>query len=267
MCIRDRYAHQVDSIKNVGAGRSTIVTTGTGSGKTECFLFPILNEILSEIENGNKEDGIRAIFLYPMNALVNDQMDRVREILKNCPEIKFGYFTGDTKETVSADYRYKYEQENNVYIPSNELVSREEIRKTPPHLLFTNYSMLEYLLIRPNDYSIFSSDKLANWKYVVLDEAHTYNGSLGIELSMLLRRLTGLADKKPKFILTSATLGQKGKSEKDIVNFAQNLTASSFDVNDIIFAKRIPLTNEKLEYTVSGAVSYTHLTLPTKLEV
>ncbi len=249
---RPLYAHQVDSIKNVGAGRSTIVTTGTGSGKTECFLFPILNEILSEIENGNKEDGIRAIFLYPMNALVNDQMDRVREILKNCPEIKFGYFTGDTKETVSADYRYKYEQENNVYIPSNELVSREEIRKTPPHLLFTNYSMLEYLLIRPNDYSIFSSDKLANWKYVVLDEAHTYNGSLGIELSMLLRRLTGLADKKPKFILTSATLGQKGKSEKDIVNFAQNLTASSFDVNDIIFAKRIPLTNEKLEYTVSG---------------
>lgn len=65
---------------------------------------------------------------------------------------------------------------------------------------------------------------------MVLDEAHTYNGSLGIELSMLLRRLTGLADKKPKFILTSATLGQKGKSEKDIVNFAQNLTASSFDV-------------------------------------
>ena len=122
----------------------------------------------TEIENGNKEDGIRAIFLYPMNALVNDQMDRVREILKNCPEIKFGYFTGDTKETVSADYRYKYEQENNVYIPSNELVSREEIRKTPPHLLFTNYSMLEYLLIRPNDYSIFSSDNIISSNFFIL---------------------------------------------------------------------------------------------------
>ena len=248
---RPLYAHQEEAIRNIGAGRSAIITTGTGSGKTECFLFPVLNEILTEIENGNTQDGVRAIFLYPMNALVNDQIGRVRQILKDCPEVKYGFFTGDTKESVSQDYRYRYGIENKTIIPPNELVSREEIRRNPPQLLFTNYSMLEYLLIRPNDYSIFRPEKLSNWKYVVLDEAHSYNGSLGIELSMLLRRVTGLAQKKPRFILTSATLGQKGKSEGDIINFARNLTAASYDISDIIFAKRIPLSNEVLKYSVN----------------
>ena len=117
--------------------------------------------------------------------------------------------------------------------------------------IFTNYSMLEYLLIRPNDYAIFVPERLKNWKYVVLDEAHTYNGSLGIELSLLLRRLTGLSLKKPQFILTSATLGEQGKSEKDIVHFATSLTSTDFSVSDIIFSKRIPL-QEKSEYRVKG---------------
>ena len=81
------------------------------------------------------------------------------------------------------------------------------------NILITNYSMLEYLLIRPNDYSIFEAERLNSWKFVVLDEAHSYYGSLGIELSLLMRRLTGLAKRKPRFILTSATLGEKGKSE------------------------------------------------------
>ena len=80
--------------------------------------------------------------------------------------------------SVPKNYREKYGAENNTFIPENELVSREEIRKNPPHLLFTHYSMLEYLLIRPNDYSIFTPERLNNWKFVVLDEAHSYYGSL-----------------------------------------------------------------------------------------
>ena len=249
---RPLYSHQEDAIKRIGAGRSAIITTGTGSGKTECFLYPILNELLSDLENGNHEVGVRAIFLYPMNALVNDQIDRVRKILSGFPDITYGFFTGETKETVPANYRYSYGTENDTYIPDNELVSREEIRKTPPHLLFTNYSMLEYLLIRPNDYSIFESKRLANWKYVVLDEAHSYYGSLGIELSLLMRRLTGLAAKKPRFILTSATLGQQGKSENEIVEFAKNLTSAEFNQEDIIFSKRIPLQRTSVEFCVTG---------------
>ena len=248
---RPLYSHQEKSIRIIGKGHSAIITTGTGSGKTESFLYPILNDLLFDVEKENKEVGVRAIFLYPMNALVNDQIDRVRKILMHCPEITFGFFTGDTPEKSTANTRKKLGEENDIVIPDNELVSREEIRNNPPHLLFTNYSMLEYLLIRPNDYSIFKEQRLENWKYVVLDEAHTYNGSLGIELSLLLRRLTGLAPKRPQFILTSATLGQEGKSEADIIKFAKSLTSAEYEIGDIIFSKRIYL-QEKPLYRVAG---------------
>ncbi len=248
---RPLYSHQEEAIRHIGKGKSAIITTGTGSGKTESFLYPILNELLFDVEKGNIDVGVRAIFLYPMNALVNDQIDRIRRILKNCPNITFGFFTGETPEKATISTRKKLEDENGVIIPSNELVSREEIRENPPHLLFTNYSMLEYLLIRPNDYSIFEEKRLQNWKYVVLDEAHSYKGSLGIELSLLLRRLTGLAPKKPQFILTSATLGEQGKSENDIVRFVKSLTSVEFDIGDIIFSKRIYLQNQA-QYRVAG---------------
>lgn len=248
---RPLYSHQEEAIRTISKGHSAIITTGTGSGKTECFLYPILNDLLFDVEKGNKEIGIRAIFLYPMNALVNDQIDRIRKMLMHCPEITFGFFTGDTPEEATANTRKKLSEENDVVIPDNELVSREEIRENPPHLLFTNYSMLEYLLIRPNDYAIFEKNRLQNWKYVVLDEAHTYNGSLGIELSLLLRRLTGLAPKRPQFILTSATLGKQGKSEADIIKFAKNLTSAEYETGDIVFAKRIPLQGRR-EYRVDG---------------
>lgn len=247
---RPLYYHQQEAINILGAGRSAIITTGTGSGKTESFLYPILNEILSDIEKGMNDVGIRAIFLYPMNALVNDQIDRVRELLRNCPEVKYGFFTGETEEKASTLSRKKYEEQNGVEIPENEMIFREEIRKEPPHLLFTNYSMLEYLLIRPNDYAIFTPQRLKNWKYVVLDEAHSYSGALGIELSLLMRRLTGLADNKPRFILTSATLGQQGKSEQDIVDFAKKLTSAEYSQKDIVFSKRIPLYSKQIQYSI-----------------
>lgn len=249
---RPLYAHQEKSLRHIGAGRNAIVTTGTGSGKTEAFLYPILNELLFDLEAGNKEVGVRALFLYPMNALVNDQVSRVREILQEFPDITFGFFTGDTPETASEKDRAAYAQEADAVIPPNEILSRKEIRSAPPHLLFTNYSMLEYLMIRPNDYAIFSPERLANWKYVVLDEAHSYNGSLGIELSYLMRRLTALAQTKPRFILSSATLGEKGKSEDDIVSFANKLTSSTFAVGDIVFADRISYKLSPSPFPLTG---------------
>ena len=250
---RPLYLHQEKSIRHINSGNSAIVTTGTGSGKTECFLFPIINDLLKDYEKGNSDIGIRAIFLYPMNALVIDQVDRLRKLLANTPQITFGFFTGDTPEHFDRNNPRtlkKFEEENGFSLFENELVSREEIRNNPPHLLFTNYSMLEYLLIRPNDYSIFEHSRLKNWKYVVLDEAHSYNGALGIELSMLMRRLTGLSEKKPRFILTSATLGERGKSESDIIKFATSLTSVDFDVNDIIFSDKIALPSSEKSYTI-----------------
>lgn len=251
---RKLYIHQEQSIDKISNGRNVVITTGTGSGKTESFLYPVLNTILRDIEAGNNGPGIRAILLYPMNALVNDQIDRVRKILSSFPDIRYGFFTGETEEKVSKDLREKMSKLAGTEIPENEILSREEIRENPPHLLFTNYSMLEYLLIRPNDFKIFSKEYLKNWKFVILDEAHTYNGALGIEVSLLLRRLTGLADKKPNFLLTSATLGQKNRDEQAIVDFAQALTSSEFDKDDIIFATRKQLDKDNIEYTVNPSV-------------
>lgn len=245
------YLHQQKSLEKISSGKNVVITTGTGSGKTECFLYPIINSLLQEAEEGTLNDGIRAIFLYPMNALVNDQIDRVRKILSDYPDITYGFFTGDTppKRNIE-EYRRELEILNDTKIPENELLTREQIRNNIPNLLFTNYSMLEYLLIRPTDYVLFNNEKLKNWRYVVLDEAHTYNGALGIEVSLLLRRLTGMADKKPQFILTSATLGEQGKNEDDIVNFAQSLTSVEYNKNDIIFSTRISLNEKNIQYKI-----------------
>ena len=244
------YDHQQRSLEKVAAGRSLVITTGTGSGKTESFLYPILNEIMKDIEKGDNPDGVRAILLYPMNALVNDQMDRVRSILQSYPSITFGYFTGDTPEKANKRTRAESMQTLGYQIPDNELISREEIRERPPHLLFTNYSMLEYLLIRPNDSVLFQPQNLTHWKYIVLDEAHTYAGAKAIEVALLLRRVTGLTASKPKFILTSATLGKQGESEEEILNFAKNLTSSEFEINDILFANRKQLDPSMASFSV-----------------
>lgn len=249
---RPLYAHQERALRQVRNGRGAVVTTGTGSGKTEAFLFPVINDILRDIEQGQNDVGIRSLFLYPMNALVNDQIARIRSILRDYPEITFGFFTGETPEKMSDKGRKDYEASEGMTIPPNELCSREEIRKRPPHLLFTNYSMLEFLLIRPNDYAIFTTERLRNWKYVVLDEAHSYNGTKGIEISYLMRRLTGLTESKPAFILTSATLGEQGKSERDIAEFASKLTSTHFEEADIIFSERIPFTQPTTSIVLDG---------------
>lgn len=252
------YQHQEKSLEVIGQGHNAVITTGTGSGKTESFLYPILNHILKEVENGNGGPGIRALFLYPMNALVNDQIERVREILSNYPQITYGCFTGETIEKDSKGLREKLSKKYETIIPDNEIVTREEIRKNPPNLLFTNYSMLEHLLIRPNDFNIFTSQYINKWKFIVLDEAHTYTGALGIEISLLLRRVTGISNTKPQFILTSATLGDEKKDIDKIINFAESLTSSKYSKEDIIFAKRIPLNYSEVKYSVNPE-NYTNI--------
>lgn len=238
---RPCYAHQVNAFTRIGNGKNIVVTTGTGSGKTECFMLPIINELIKELNNGDKEPGVRAIFLFPLNALVYDQIDRLRSFLKNYEEIKFGFYTGRTPEDrKSKDGRKQIELYKRKYgEPSkNEILTREEMRANPPQILFTNYSMLEYLLIRPSDESLISQEALKHLKFIVLDEAHIYRGALGIEISFLLRRLLGTANKNVQFVLTSATLGRGKEDLPDIVDFASRLTSSKFTDDDIIFAIR-----------------------------
>ena len=240
------YKHQETSIRKLNSGRNVVVSTGTGSGKTESFLVPILNSLMNERrENKKLSPGVRALLIYPMNALANDQISRLRSLLADYPFITFGSYTGQTEEKEDRALA-KYRSLNNGQKPlKNELISRERMKETPPHILITNYSMLEYLMLRPKDNTLFQGEYAGNWRFIVLDEAHTYSGSTGIEVSMLLRRLKAhLGNPDLRFILTSATLGGE-KSNKEVAEFAHNLCDAPFSEQDIIRASRIRLTQNE----------------------
>jgi ATP-dependent helicase YprA (DUF1998 family) len=188
---RPLYLHQEQAATHIiDRQRNLIVATGTGSGKTESFLLPILNHLLQEEEAGTlQQPGVRALLLYPMNALANDQLKRLRRLLENYRSITFGRYTGETEKTDgAAESRFADQFPGERLLP-NELISRQQLRKTPPHILLTNYAMLEYLLLRPQDCEFFDGETGKHWRFIVLDEAHIYDGASGIELAFLLRRL------------------------------------------------------------------------------
>ena len=235
---RKLYKHQINAIEKVLSNKNIVVSTGTGSGKTESFLIPILNHLMEQLEQGLLNAGVRALIIYPMNALANDQTERLRGVLSDFPEITFGSYTGQTENKYKmALAKYKELNNNQVPIP-NELISREQMHQNPPHILITNYSMLEYLLLRPSSSIFFSNEYSQLWKYIVLDEAHVYSGSTGIEVSYLIRRLkTRLNNDHLNFILTSATLGDE-KDNSDVASFASDLCDSLFETGNIIRAIR-----------------------------
>ena len=152
---RELYKHQELSVRKIKEGRNLVVTTGTGSGKTEAFLLPIINYLMEQKESGALNDGVRALIIYPMNALANDQMKRMRELLADYPSITFGAYTGET-EKEDKEALSKYMSLNNGKKPlANERISRKQMKDRPPHILITNYAMLEYLLLRPADNVFF----------------------------------------------------------------------------------------------------------------
>lgn len=247
---RTLYIHQETSMRKVIEGKNVIVATGTGSGKTECFLLPIINELMREKEAGTLNNGIRALLLYPMNALANDQIARLRGILKDYPDITFGRYTGETEETQKKAEELFAKTNPDVELIPNELISREKMRENPPHILLTNYAMLEYLLLRPNDNVFFDKKHADNWKFIVLDEAHTYNGAKGTEISMLLQKLKERISKNQKHkltcIATSATLGGGKEAYKEVAKFASDLFHEPFYPDDIIESKRVNLLDRNI---------------------
>ncbi len=204
---RPLYKHQVEAFEQYRLGKSLVVASGTGSGKTECFLFPALDKLLRDPDL--KRPGVRVLILYPLNALVNNQMDRLRAILGDHPSIRFSLYTSRLPEK-KRDVERKLERAG-LPVPRAELVSREQLRDAPPHILVTNYSMLEYALVRPADAGIFS-DRFARPELVVLDEAHVYAGAMAAELTLLMRRAWlrwGISDPAMvQGIATSATMTQ-----------------------------------------------------------
>lgn len=226
------YQHQEQALRKVRQGRNLVVATGTGSGKTESFLLPIVATLTEQYEAGQLNSGVRALLLYPMNALANDQMKRLRTLLAKTPWITFGRYTGETLETEkSAKEKFAAQWPGEERLP-NELISREEMRSHPPHLLLTNYAMLEYLLLRPEDVSLFDPANRDSWRFIVVDEAHVYDGAKGSEVAMLLRRLKErVGSDQLQAIATSATVGSED-SLGTVAKFAENLFDLPFEWHD-----------------------------------
>ena len=251
--------HQEDALRHIiTKQRNMVVSTGTGSGKTECYLYPIINSLMREKETGTLDAGVRALLIFPMNALANDQQKKLRKLLRDYPDITFGRYTGETahenkndESPEDAEKRLHKEYDETHFsdidetqrksIP-NELMCREMMAEKPPHILLTNYAMLEYMLLRPDTAPFFDNSSAKNWQFIVIDEAHTYRGANGTEIAYLLRRLKERIrhnmDKPFRCIATSATLGSND-GKKGLALFAQNLFDEPFSEDDIITTKRI----------------------------
>ncbi|TCW20612.1 DEAD/DEAH box helicase [Dietzia cinnamea] len=262
---RPLYAHQENAIRKVVAGRNVVVTTGTGSGKTESFLLPIFNHLMAEKAAGTLGPGVRALLLYPMNALANDQLKRLRALLADVPEITFGRYTGETKHTAKDAQRHFRSLHPGEPLLPNEKLSREEMQAEPPHILLTNYAMLEYLLLRPRDIELFANHGSQTWRFVALDEAHVYDGAQAAEVGMLLRRLKDRVAPydRLQYIATSASLDGE---PSEVTTFASELFNANFEYSsdparqDVVHAVRIAspdaatweLTPEQLLDVVAG---------------
>lgn len=159
---RGLYLHQIAALEKANARKNLVVTTGTGSGKTECFLIPIIDSLLKEEEAGTLNDAVRAIIIYPMNALANDQIKRLQKLLKDHPTIRFGLYNGNTEQTKDrALAEYQRVNGRNAHPLPNEVICRDEMQTNPPHILITNYSMLEYKI------SVFALAEIANYIFIV----------------------------------------------------------------------------------------------------
>ena len=294
------FCHQISALEAAFSGKDLFVSTGTGSGKTECFMWPMMAKLAIEARNAPDSwsmRGIRTIILYPMNALVSDQISRLRRLIGdpdhrfvnifreicggNSRRPQFGMYTGRTpyagkepKRQEDRDLADTYrrmvnpetEEEkaflkklikdgklpakenfdefidklnSSKHIPNNEdaeLVTRFEMQQFCPDILITNYSMLEYMLLRPRENRIWddtqawlNKDK-GNKLLFVIDEAHMYRGSAGGEVALLIRRLfhrLGIDRNRVQFILTTASMPNRDDDDREAIRrFANDLTAS-----------------------------------------
>ena len=208
--------------------RSILVSSGTGSGKTECFLVPILEDLVRQRAKNKKPlIGTQALFLYPLNALINSQKERLSKWTKDLKgDVKFALYNGETK-------RYKKYVEEEQRKAPEQILSREALWEAPPSILVTNATMLEYMLVRKEDKPILDKSQ-GMLKYIVLDEAHTYIGSHAAELALLLRRvMIGFnvgpgTNNKVQIIATSATIGEDSEQgNKQLAKYLADLAGVS----------------------------------------
>ena len=203
---RPPYQHQIEAWQTLieaKPSRSVLVTSGTGSGKTECFLVPILHDLATELDTRKSGlTGVRALFLYPLNALIKSQRDRLTAWSEPFGgRIRYCLYNGDTPNEGKSQWR-------------SEVCDRKTLRTNPPPILVTNATMLEYMLVRAEDQPILAQSQ-GQLRWIVIDEAHNYIGSQAAELALLLRRVLhafGCRAEDMHFVATSATIAGSGKN-------------------------------------------------------
>ncbi len=219
-----------DAVADGAGSRSTIIATGTGSGKTESFLFPILDYC----RRHRDEPGVKALLIYPMNALATDQAGRLARAIWANPALKgrvtAGLFVGQR------------EDEPHLQMGPDHLVTdRDMMRTEPPDILLTNYKMLDYLLIRPRDFALWKRNGPETLRYLVVDELHTFDGAQGSDLACLIRRLKARLGTPRRHLCcvgTSATLGG-GDAEGALRGYAEEVFGEAFDAESVITESRL----------------------------
>jgi len=225
------YVHQQTAFDRLTGddGRSTLIATGTGSGKTECFQYPILEYCYQH----RGEPGIKALIIYPMNALATDQSKRFAELIWKSPELRgnvtIGMYVGGHEQNP-----------NRMMSEDNVITDHETMLNTPPDILMTNYKMLDYLLVRPKDAALWKDNKPDTLKYIAVDELHTFDGAQGTDLACLLRRLKSRLWTPVGYLCcigTSATMGSKDNG-KSILEYAQEVFGEPFEDDAVVTEDR-----------------------------
>lgn len=223
------YKHQFESWQTLlnDKWKSIVVTSGTGSGKTECFMVPLIHNLTKDSQ-GERKEAVEAIFLYPLNALMEDQKERLDNYISFSEKpLKFAVYNGNTPENANSP---TYNEDD---LFRNEIGTRDDIRKEKPNILLTNPSMLEYMLLRHQDKELFSTEL----KWIVIDETHTFKGSAGAELAMLIRRILKACGRTPnqvRFATSSATIGDGEGAAIALKQFISDITGQDPDMIEII---------------------------------
>jgi len=227
------YQHQLEAwqaLIEARPARSVLVTSGTGSGKTECFLIPILHDLATELDTQTGGlTGVRALFLYPLNALIKSQRDRL--IAWSEPfsgRIRYCLYNGETPREGKSPW-------------ASEVLDRKTLRANPPPILVTNATMLEYMLVRTEDQSILTQSQ-GKLRWIVIDEAHNYIGSQAAEVTLLLRRVLhafGCRADAVHFIATSATIADsRANTEEQLRDFLADIAGVPPDRVSVVYGQR-----------------------------
>ncbi|QEX18090.1 DEAD/DEAH box helicase [Hypericibacter terrae] len=235
------WRHQAQATGLALKGKSFVVTTGTGSGKSLCFFIPIIDAIVKAKRTGEKQK-TRALIIYPMNALANSQIEELKKFLtgRNLPvPVTFARYTGQE----SPD-------------------DRDKIRRNPPDILLTNFMMLELLMTRQSELDKAVIENCRGLNFVVLDELHTYRGRQGADVAMLVRRLrarVGDPEKPPICVGTSATMASEGTEQyrnQAVANVASALFGTSITRDSVVTEtlRRVTDPSQSADHGLDGLV-------------